>query len=235
MKNILLILLLLTVIACSTNLDPKIIHQLEDYALIKMVSESNEWYMINNVESLDEPNNILETRKRRLKYFFEGDTIINGLLYQKMYSEQYDSIFHQSYSNPIDLPEFQSTFSDMQYVGALREKDQVVNCVLKNETIESFYADFNIVEGEILQYKWNINDVIVTQIDSLEIGNDYITKYKLSNDQYFYEGIGASFGLFQGWQVNANVGGFLTCFKNENAVISIEEGFYYPQINCPEF
>ncbi len=71
-----------------------------------MVSELNRWFINGSVEDIDFENDILESRKRKLIYYFEGDTLIGGMQYMKMYAKQMGSIFHQSYSNQMDVPNF---------------------------------------------------------------------------------------------------------------------------------
>lgn len=222
-------------ISCSDNHNLQSNNQVGLNESIKMVSELNKWYINGEVEYLDNVNDILETRKRKLLYYFDGDTLINDLQYKKMYYKQFDSIFHQPYSESGGIPQFNSTFYDVKYIAAMRQEDDLAYYVYIDQITEDLYADFNINLGDVLNYKWNYDNVIVTEIDSIEIGSNYITKYKLSNDQYFYEGIGASYGLFNGWQVNANVGGFLSCFRLDNDKIGIDEGFYAPINYCPEF
>ncbi len=229
MKNISLILVIMLA-SCSDSNNLQSDNQNEP---IIMVSESNKWYQNGSLEQLDEANGILKEIRRKLIYYFEGDTLINGLQFNKMYSKQFDSIFHQSISGGIQ--QFNSTFNDINYVAAMRQDSDLVYYIPTNQNTEEVYADFNINLGDVLNYKWNINNVIVTEIDSIEIGTNYLTKYKLSNDQYFYEGVGASFGLFNTWQINANVGGFLSCFRLDNDKIGIDEGFYSPINFCPEF
>lgn len=235
MKKNIILLLTCILISCSNNDDSKSNSQNTSNESAIMVSQSNKWYINGNVENINIANDILETRRRKLIYYFEGDTLINSMQYKKMYYKQFDSIFHQPYSSPVGLPEFQSTFYDIKYIAAMRQNMDLVYYVPIDQNTEDLYADFNINLGDVLNYKWNYNNEIVIEIDSIEIGSNYITKYKLSNDQYFYEGIGASYGLFNAWQVNANVGGFLSCFQLDNEKIGIDEGFYSPINYCPEF
>jgi hypothetical protein len=215
--------------SCSDN-DLQLSSQNES---IQMVSESNKWYENGSLEELDETNGIIKEIRRKLIYYFDGDTAINGIQFKKMYHKQFDSIFHQSISG--GMQEFNSTFYDTNYVAAMRQDSDLVYYIFSNQNTEELYADFNINLGDELNYRWNSNNVIVTEIDSIKIGTNYINKYKLSNEQYFYEGIGASFGLFKTWQINANVGGFLSCFQLNNDKIGIDEGFYSPTNYCPDF
>ena len=234
MKKNILFLLATILIACSNNTSFESNPLSGINTPIPMVSELNMWYINGGVEYIDNTNNILETRRRKLLYYFNGDTLINGVQYKKMYYKQFDSIFHQPLSG-ASSPQFNSTFFDIKYIAAMREDAEVVYFVYRNLNTEEVYADFNINIGDVLSYKWNYNNATVTDIDSIQIGSNYITKYKLSNEHYFYEGIGASYGLFNTWQSNANVGGFLSCFRLDVDKIGIDEGFYAPVNYCPEF
>lgn len=233
MRIHLVLLLFFTLISCSNNIDSGSNDGNALNESISMVSESNKWYINESLEELDGANGILKEIRRKLIYYFEGDTLINGLQFKKMYSKQFDSIFHQPISGGIQ--QFSSTFNHLNYVAAMRQDSDLVYYVSANQNTEEIYADFNINIGDVLNYKWNINDAIVTEIDSIEIGTNYISKYKLNNGHYFYEGIGASYGLFNTWQTNARIGGFLSCFSLGNDKIGIDEGFYYPSNFCPEF
>lgn len=233
MKKYIVLLLVCILMSCSNNKDSEPYSQNTLNESINMVSESNKWYINGSLEEFDETNGILKEIRRKLIYYFKGDTLINGFQFKKMYSKQFDSIFHQSISGGTQ--QFNSIFNDINYVAAMREDSDLVYYISTNQSTEEVYADFNINLGDVLKYKWNINNVIVTEIDSIEIGTTYLTKYKLSNDHYFYEGIGASYGLFNAWQINANVGGFLSCFRFDNDKIGIDEGFYSPINYCPEF
>lgn len=215
-----------------TNSDLKSNNQATLNNDIKMVSERNVWYV--NDELSNEENGILETRKRKMQYYFQGDTLINSVQYKKMYCKKLDSIFHRSIGSVNDS-QFNSTFNDTEYIAAMREDGGSVFFVYNGQTAEDLYADFNINVGDVLNYKWNYTNETVIEIDYIDIGSNSIAKYKLSNGHYFYQVIGASYGLFNTWQANANVGGFLTCFRLDNTKIGIDEGFHSPVNSCPDF
>ncbi|WP_323789786.1 hypothetical protein [Psychroserpens sp.] len=233
MRGNIVLLLVCILISCSSNDDSESNNQMKLNKSISMVSESNKWYINGSLEELDEDNGILKEIRRKLIYYFEGDTLINGLQFKKMYNKQLDSIYYQPISGGIQ--QFDSTFTGINYVAAMRENSDLVIYISAGQNTEEVYADFDINLGDVLNYKWNINNITVTEIDSIEIGSNYLTKYKLSNGQYFYEGIGSSYGLFNTWQTNARIGGFLSCFKLDNDKIGIDEGFYFPTNFCPEF
>jgi hypothetical protein len=238
MRRKIILLLVCILSSCSNNDNSKSNTQNDLNESINMVSESNKWYINGSLEELDEADGISKEIRRKLIYYFEGDTLINGFQFKKMYNKQLDSIYHQSISGGIQ--QFNSTFSSINYVAAMRQNSDLVIYISPNQSTEEVYADFNINLGDILNYKWNTYNATVTEIDSIKIGTNYLTKYKLSNDQYFYEGIGSSYGLFNTWQTNARIGGFLSCFSLDYDKIGIDEGFYslYSSATtnfCPEF
>ena len=81
MKKYIVLFFICTLNNCSENNDL----QTRDRAVLNesiiMTSESNKWYINGNVEYIDNVNDILETRRRKLLYYFEGDTLINNLQY----------------------------------------------------------------------------------------------------------------------------------------------------------
>lgn len=185
MKKLIILLLVCIVMGCSHNNDPNSSVKNTPNEETAMVSELNKWYINGSLEEIDYTNGILKEIKRKLIYYFNGDTLINGLQFKKMYTKQFDSIFHQSISGGIQ--QFNSTFNAINYFAAMRQDSKLVYYILKNENEEELYADFNINLGEVLNYKWNFDNEIVTEIDSVAIGTNYLTKYKLSNDHFFYE------------------------------------------------
>lgn len=218
---------------CSSDNTTQSTNQIIVDEPIEMVSELNKWYQNGSSEWLNGATATIETTRRYLLYFYEGDTLINGLQYKKMYYKQLDSIFNQPFSGGSN--QFISTFNDLKYISAMRQDSDLVYNIFRNQNTEELYADFNINLGDILNYRWNGNDETVTEIDSIEIGSKYITRYKLSNNQYFYEGIGASYGLFKDWSVGIEGGEYLSCFKYDTDKIGIEEGFNSPINYCPEY
>ena len=232
MKKIALFYLTLTLISCSNDNTNESDNQTLIDEPIVMVSELNKWYQKGSYEYQNGATATSEITKRYLIYFFEGDTLINGLEYKKMYTKQLDSIFHQPFSGGSN--QYISTSNSINYTAAMRQNSDLVYYIYNNQNTEESYADFNINLGDVLNYRWNVNNEIVTEIDSIQIGSKYLTRFKLSNNQYFYEGIGASFGLFKGWNVGFEGGVYLSCFKYDHDKIGITDGFNSSNNYCPE-
>jgi len=227
MSKVFYFLILFLILSCSKNDENEIIID----EPIKMVSESNAWYTNGGFSSFTDDNNIQYT-KRLMKYFFYGDTIINNLAYKKLYYKKLDSIFIQSTGNNNI---FQSTNTAISYSHAMREESQKVYYIQRYQETEYFYADFDINLGDELNYRWNNSNLIVTEIDSIQIGEKYITRYKLNNSNYFYEGIGCSYGLFKSWEIGIEGGIYLNCFRYDDDKIEVYDVFSNHTAYCPEF
>ena len=228
MKHILRLLIVTLLFGCSNNDDTSADPV---NTPIEMVSEQNRWFQRGSSEWFNGATGVYETTKKFQWYYFEGDTLINGLTYKKMYSKEVDSLFHQPNNG---TSQFISKSEHLRYIAAMRQDALTVYYVYKNATTEDLYADFNINLGDVLNYKWS-NGETVTEISEMPIGDTFITKYKLSNAQYFYEGIGGSYGLFKDWSVGVEGGSYLSCFKNQTDMIHVEEGFFTTPLDCPEF
>ncbi|MGR7814390.1 hypothetical protein [Lacinutrix undariae] len=233
MKKIMSLCLTISLMSCSSDNITQSANQIIENEPVKMVSELNKWYQNGHSEWINGVAATIETTKRHLLYYYEGDTLINGLEYKKMYYKQLDSIFSQPISGGSN--QFVSTFNDLKYISAMRQDSDMVYYIMRNQNTETLYADYNINLGDILNYRWNANAATVTEIDSIEIGSKYLTRYKLSNDQYFYEGIGASYGLFKDWSIGFEGGNYLSCFRYDTDKIGIEEGHNAPINYCPEY
>lgn len=233
MKKIMSLFVAISLMSCSSDNVTQLDSQVIDNETVKMVSELNKWYQYGHSEWINGADATTETTKRYMLYYYEGDTLINGLEYKKMYYKQLDSIFSQPISGSTN--QFVSTFNDLKYFSAMRQDADLVYYIMRNQNTETLYADYNINLGDILNYRWNVNAETVTEIDSIAIGSKYLTRYKLSNNQYFYEGIGASYGLFQGWSIGFEGGNYLSCFKYDTNKIGIEEGYNSPTNYCPEY
>jgi hypothetical protein len=166
---------------------------------IPMVSESNVWF---------ERGQFGGGQEIHITHYFDGDTVINGLVYKKLYEDRRDTL----YSTML----IQDNFS---LEACMRQDGDLVFYVLPGDTIESLYADFNIELGDTLNYCQNTSNATVIAIDSIQIGQEYLTSYLLSNAAYFYEAIGGSFGPFRDFSVGIGGGTYLVCFSYfENSV-----------------
>ena len=165
---------------------------------IPMVAESNVWYERGEYGGWGP----YPEQDRYITHYFEGDTIINGQSYKKLYEDFRDTIF----STPVFI---QDHFS---YEAAMRQDGALVYYILPGNTAEALYADFNIGLGDTLNYFQNTQNATVVAIDSFQLGSETISSYQLSNGAYFYEAIGGSFGPFRDYSIGIEGGTYLVCF-----------------------
>jgi Secretion system C-terminal sorting domain len=131
----------------------------------------------------------IEDKKVR-KEMMQGDTIIAGLSYKKMYRDA-SYIFD---------------WATAKYICAVRESDKKVYFVLKGETAEKLLYDFTKNKGDLVEVSSTIfgNRPVKLKIDSIftSIINGIPRKtYQFNPNgsyhtlEYWYEGIGSSFGF----------------------------------------
>lgn len=139
-------------------------------------------------------------------YYYNGDTLITGITYNKLYCDHRDT----TYSTPIYLQNFNT------YWAAIRQDSLKVYFILKNDSTEKLYCDFENHVGDTLKYYYNIDHLIVNSIDSIPFGSTFRKKYLLNNGYNFYDGIGSGFGLFQNYHIGIEGGVYLVCFQQQN-------------------
>ena len=228
MKIFTFLILLLLITSCKNDDDSSTNSTTVIDDTVQMVSELKTWYINGGFGDYYGSNRVY------LKYFFNGDTIINHTQYKKLYVKRLDSLFERDIFGSGNS-EFVSTSTNLRYTIAMREDSGRVYYRDGIQNSEFLYADFNINIGDVLNYMRNDNNATVTEIDSFLIGDEYITEYKLSNTHYFYEGIGASNGLFKSWAVGFEGGVYLNCFKRGDIKIEIEETAFPANNHCPEY
>ena len=133
-----------------------------------------------------------------MKYWFEGDTIIEGLQYKKVYEQSYARI---------------ADFDKAHYFAAIREDTVAakVYCYYDNE--EYLLYDFSVNVGDVVRvysfwpaYYPHIIEQVVASIDAVLIDNEYRKRIKFFSDiawppfsysqEFWIEGIGSTNGLF---------------------------------------
>lgn len=105
-----------------------------------------------------------------LLYYFEGDTLITNVYYQKLFSE----------SNTVQtcsgVPEPITTLYPKQYEGAFRQDSSLRQAyfIRKDDATEKLLYDFNLVEGDSLYFfadEFDIysNPVVIQSVDSVMV------------------------------------------------------------------
>jgi hypothetical protein len=129
--------------------------------------------------------------------FTEGDTIINSLLYTKLYESGALGAFG---------PQF---FYAYEYKGAYRQDTALrqVYFVPPSFSAESLWYDFNLSVGDTLSFNVN-NQNSVLQIDSVLVGSSWHKRFLLADlgwggtglpdtNYALIEGVGSTLGLLQ--------------------------------------
>jgi hypothetical protein len=150
-------------------------------------------------------------------YLLEGDTILNGVSYKKVYYSEPD--------NPNFIPE---------YIGGLRENDTreiyffpfSQNLVspgpisFPSDTSEHLLYSFNDLEaGMILPINTSFTEISVVGIDSVLLGENYRKRYKIQQQglfdyDYWIEGIGSTKDLFIPFTYEFEWQYFTLCFTD---------------------
>lgn len=161
-----------------------------------------------------------------INFYIEGDTFINAALYFKLFKSgiaYYDDLFH----------------FDHVYVCAIRDENNKIFYVDKDNTSELFLYDFDLQTGDTIKSEIEKGSV-VTGIEILQGGRKKITFNKTKfphgeclnwNNAYFIEGIGSMGGIFYPTPCN-HVGfreHYLVCYS-EN-VSSVYQSTLSPD-NC---
>lgn len=132
-------------------------------------------------------------------YFISGDTVINALTYNKIYrsgSSHEHCFFGSSVNNWY--------FENNDYFGGLRQDtaNRTVFYIPEFGTSECLLYDFDLAVGDTLNgnCQWIPDCAVVSDIDSILVGNNYRKRFNLSGMASMYsliEGIGSTAGLFE--------------------------------------
>jgi len=160
-------------------------------------------------------------------YYVNGDSIINDTVYKKLYKVGEQT--HFWYDDP-PIPNWCSgswTFND--FYTLIRQEEHKI--FLRDTWHgDSFVYDFQLNVGDTLPQSivnWE-QDIIITSIDSLLVGNHYRKVFNFFNTEGPYsiiEGIGHPGGFIESFPPGWNFTN-LNCF----ALNSIT---YYPELNAP--
>lgn len=163
------------------------------------------------------------------KYYFEGDTIISGNNYYKLYWDQIDSTWDFFTDSFLAV-----NYSNHIYQGGLREDStkRFYMCY-PSQTSESVLFDFNFSVGDsltnmIVNYGCNTPPYTVTNIDTVYLGSQSLKRFHFPPGLFnktLYEGIGSSGGLI--WS-----GSLCQAFEVGGCLIAYKKGLDSLYINC---
>lgn len=147
--------------------------------------------------------------------YITGDTIINNVIYKKLYTP-----FVAAGPNPNNCP-----LPDSGYQGAIRE-DAIAKKVFifpKYGMNEKLYFDFNWEAGDTIYgaLGYSFQDTIVS-VDSVLVGNSYRKRWLINSwyDTYVIEGIGSTYGLLNQSSYATDQPYYnLICFKQDNQTL----------------
>ena len=163
------------------------------------------------------------------KYFFDGDTVISGNNYYKLYWNQIDSIWDAFTQNFMTV-----NYYNHVYQGGLRE-DSLKRFYLmyQSQTVESLLFDFNLSVGDSLpdmtsNYGCNNPPGTVANIDTVYLGSQALKQFHFPPgifNKTLYEGIGSSGGLI--WS-----GSLCQAIEVGGCLIAYKKGIDSLYINC---
>lgn len=145
-----------------------------------------------------------------------GDTLINDSIYKKVYQLGYD-------------PDCSLNTYGPTYIGAYRniEPFRRVYFIPESDTIETLLYDFSLNIGDTVPQtyiNWAYPDLIVSDIDSILIGNNYRKRFYYLQEYYppieVVEGIGAHTGLLEPMEI-FEYQHYLRCFYLEGELLYI--------------
>ncbi len=140
------------------------------------------------------------------KYGMYGDTIINNRTYKKIY---------QNFDNNFDI-------TNSVYRGAILEFGKKVYKVNPGTTTEGILYDFTLAIGDTarsIDYYGNINKKKVTGYNFIVYNGIMHRKWIFqSTGEFWLEGIGSSFGLFDGFVTPTDVCRSLVCLSIDATV-----------------
>ena len=185
------------------------------------ITSSSEW-RIDFAYPTNNPENQHSKGDEIFKLHILGDTVIHSTAFFKLYKSgvaYYDTLFH--YENV--------------YVGAIRDDNNKIYFIEKNNSSEDMLFDFNLNVGDTVKSLIDKGKV-VNKVDLLPDSRKKIYVYKpdiidiCGTEDTLVEGIGGSGGLFSGHPCIhlGHRGNYLVCYKENGSIVYQTEwyGFY---------
>jgi hypothetical protein len=157
-------------------------------------------------------------------YYLNGDTIINSLVYKKIYKSGLGD--YQWFSSPPIMCSGTYSFINTNPEAFLRSAGKQVYIIIPGSSAEQLLYDFNLSLGDTLPLSYiNFsNDIYVTSVDSVNTPNGFLKVFGLDGNfgaQFLVEGAGASTGLLEPIGPILECGYDLVCY-------SLNGTTYYP-------
>lgn len=183
--------------------------------IVPIITKGQKYYPINTISSnwneIEVMSYDFEVPFETIKgYYINGDTIIEGFEYFKIYENTNNMIY---------------------YMGCIRESNKKIYYKGKDywgfetDSIVLLYDFTKTINDTIWTGTWHRN--VIENIDSIIIENSYRKRYRMYDGQYWIEGIGSTKGFLYpmteiptlSWYIE------LTCFKIENEIIYLNPNF----------
>lgn len=158
-----------------------------------------------------------------MNYYTEGDTVISGINYIKLYEQGVTSrMFFEN--NPPDFCTGSEIYLHV-LKGYLRSANRQIFYIPADAFDEQLLYDFNLSIGDTLPNTLITNPwgtTIVTAIDSIEISEGYFKRFHLDGLEapapFLIEGIGSNKGLFAPMPQTLECGFNLDCYSQNGTV-----------------
>lgn len=175
----------------------------------QLTDESNKWYEYGQFGGFGP----YPLQTVHAIYFFNGDTMINGINYNKLYINRVDTFFME----PIYLN------NTLNYAAAFRQDSLKVYFIMRDSLTENLYCNFSLSVGDTLKYFYNSQNNVVDSITEIPFGTVTRKRYILDNGYSFYEGIGNGLGMFRNYSIGIEGGVYLVCFEQAGITQSVYE------------
>lgn len=160
-------------------------------------------------------------------YYLNGDSIVGNYSYKKVFKR--GKVDYQwNAAPPSDMCDTSWLFNDF-YTLIRQDNQEVYLCDLNG--VDTLLYDFDLAVGDTLPITWNqwMDDIVVTTIDSILVGNSYRNIFNLTEvgptSNILIEGIGFDGGLLEMFPF-PEFPSFLLCFV-------LNDTTYYPSYGYP--
>lgn len=162
-----------------------------------------------------------ETHDYYYCYYFDGDTLIEGDLYQKRYAHGISV-----YNPPNGYPSITTTFENL-YEGAFRTEGVQVYFVAKySYSSPQLLFDYSLQVGDtvkdclVSEAGYGFDPLIIASIDSILIGSRYHKRFNINNENFsnitfFIEGIGHDFGMVEPGYMTTDRSSTFLCYAED--------------------
>ena len=219
-------IIVLFVFVCFAKIDIAQVYQPFPTDSASWIERSQQW----NIPWMDQQD---------YEYFLDGDTVLLGLNYHKLFKTKLESDYQLFGSGPFVLYAGPYMTDTNKYIGAIRE-DGLKRIYFFPDTAtitaEQLLYDFNLNVGDTLPYSYNnssyfLGQNYVSQIDSILLGSVYHKRFQISSYAGYpdyvsiIEGVGSTFGLLEMFIDPFEWSDNLTCYKHNGTTVYTDGAF----------